>query len=192
MSKELLKKILGDLYTDAIGEKLGDNELAVINDGSYVPRHKLADKDQEAKDLKGQLKDRDTQLEDLKPKAAGNADLLLQIDKLKNDNQKTQQEYDQKLAATTLNSAIELAIHKAGAKNVKAVRALLNAENIKLNGDILIGLEDQVKTLRESDAYLFGETSTTTVGGGSNPPGGSGGKTGTGMNDFIRTMAGRQ
>jgi len=190
MSKELLKKILGDLYTDAMGEKLGDNELAVINDGSYVPRQKLADKDQEVKDLKAQLKERDTQLDDLKPKAAGNADLLQQIEKLKSDNQKTQQEYEQKLSATALNSAIDLAIHKAGAKNVKAVRALLSTEGIKLDGDKLIGFDDQVKTLRESDAYLFGE-STGPVGGGSNPPGGTG-KTGTGMNDFIRTMAGRQ
>jgi Phage minor structural protein GP20. len=191
MSKELLKSLLGDLYTDAIGEKLGDKELAVVNDGSYVPRQKFNEKEQESKDLRKQMQDRDKQLDELKTKAAGNEEMQKQIETLKSDNQKTQQEFESKLAAQKLDSAIELAIHQAGAKNVKAVRALLNAENIKLDGEKLFGFDDQLKTIKESDAYLFNEGGKPPVGGGSNPAGGGGGQQSIGMNDFIRTMAGR-
>jgi hypothetical protein len=35
------------------------------------------------------------------------------------------------------------------------VEALLNKDSIKLDGDKLLGLEDQLKALKESDAYLF-------------------------------------
>ena len=189
----ILKELLGDLYTEEIAKKIGDKELAVINDGSYVPRQKLNEKEQEAKDLRKQLDDRDKQLDDLKIKAAGNEDLQKQIQTLKDENHNTKQEFEGKMAAQRTNSAIELAIHQAGAKNVKAVRALLNSEAIKLDGEKLLGFDDQIKGLRESDAYLFNEGGSGTVGGGSNPPaGGGGGKPGTvGMNDFIRTMAGR-
>ena len=189
----ILKDLLGDLYTEEIAKKIGDKELAVINDGSYVPRAKLNEKEQENKDLRQQLKDRDTQLDDLKSKAAGNDDLQKQIDTLKSDNQKAAQEYEGKLSEQRLNSAIELAVHQAGAKNVKAVRALLNSDLIMLDGEKLLGFDDQIKGLRESDAYLFGESAPNTVGGGSNPPAGGGGNKPAdgGMNNFIRTMAGR-
>lgn len=188
----ILKELLGDLYTEDIAKKIGDKELAIVNDGSYVPRQKLNEKEQEAKDLRKQILDRDKQLDDLKTKAAGNAEMQQQIESLKTENQKTQQDYEGKLSTQKLNSAIELAIHQAGAKNVKAVRALLNADNIKLDGEKLFGFDDQIKGLRESDIYLFNEGGTGPVGSGSNPAGGAGGKTSeVGMNDFIRSMAGR-
>src|SRR5690606_41719381 len=44
-------------------------------------------------DLKNQIKDRDTQLEDLAEKAKGNEDLLKQINDLKDLNEKTAKDY---------------------------------------------------------------------------------------------------
>lgn len=188
----ILKELLGELYTDEIAKKIGDKELAVINDGSYVPRQKFNEKDQEVKDLRKQIQDRDKQLDDLKTKAAGNEEMQKQIETLKTENQKAAQDFEGKMASQQLNSAIELAIHQAGAKNVKAIKALLNADNIKLDGEKLLGFDDQIKALRESDTYLFNEGGKPSVGGGSNPAGGGGGKPATmEMNDFIRSMAGR-
>ena len=47
------------------------------------------------------------------------------------------------------------ALANVGAKNPKAVKALLDLEKISLDGENLIGLSDQVKILEESDPYLF-------------------------------------
>lgn len=54
-----------------------------------------------------------------------------------------------------LESKIDLAITNAKAKNVKAVKANLDLEKIKLDGDKLLGFDDQIEALKKSDAYLF-------------------------------------
>lgn len=54
-----------------------------------------------------------------------------------------------------LESKIDLAINNAKARNVKSVKANLNLEKIKLDGDKLLGFDDQIEELKKSDAYLF-------------------------------------
>ena len=54
-----------------------------------------------------------------------------------------------------LESKIDLAINNAKSKNIKSVKANLDLEKIKLDGDKLLGFDDQIKALKESDAYLF-------------------------------------
>ena len=170
MSKEFLKSLLGDLYTDAIGEKLGDKELAIINDGSYIPRQKFNEKDQEAKELKAQLKTRDQQLEDLKIKAAGNEELTKQLEDLKRTNLETQQEYENRLKEQARDFAIDRAIGDAKARNAKDVRALIDMSKVSLDGENIIGLSDQLEAIKTSDPYLFGDSQPGPVGGGTNPP----------------------
>ena len=46
-------------------------------------------------------------------------------------------------------------INNAKAKNVKSVKANLDLEKIKLDGDKLLGFDDQIEALKKSDAYLF-------------------------------------
>lgn len=54
-----------------------------------------------------------------------------------------------------LESKIDLAINNAKAKNVKSVKANLDLNKIKLDGDKLLGFDDQIEALKKSDAYLF-------------------------------------
>ena len=54
-----------------------------------------------------------------------------------------------------LESKIDLAINNAKAKNVKSVKANLDLDKIKLDGDKLLGFDDQIESLKKSDAYLF-------------------------------------
>ena len=41
------------------------------------------------------------------------------------------------------------------ARNIKSVKANLNLENVKQDGDTLIGIKEQVDKLIETDPYLF-------------------------------------
>lgn len=59
------------------------------------------------------------------------------------------------IAKVRLESKIDLAINNAKAKNVKSVKANLDLEKIKLDGDKLLGFDDQIEALKKSDAYLF-------------------------------------
>ena len=108
-------------------------------------------------DYKQQIKDRDKQLEDLSKKVKDNEELTAEIERLKEENKKATNELQEKLDKQAFDFALEKSLTKAGAKNPKAVKALLNTENIKLDGETLLGLDDQLKQLKESDAYLFGE-----------------------------------
>ncbi|MCM3705323.1 phage scaffolding protein [Cytobacillus firmus] len=150
-----LKELLGEeLYKQVMG-KVGDSKIAIVSDGNWFPKEKFDAVNTENKDLKKQLKDRDTQLTDLQGKAQGNEDLQKQIQQLQNANKKATDDYEAKLAQQSFDFALKEALSGAKAKNPKAVEALLNKDAIKLDGDKLLGLDDQLKAIKESDAYLF-------------------------------------
>jgi myosin heavy subunit len=164
--KELLEKL-------ANGESTVDDVLKAIDeaDKDKVPRSRLNDKIEDIKDLQKQLSDRDKQLKDLSKKAEGNEDLQNQIKQLQDDNKKVKDDYEQKLKEKTFDFSLEKALADAKAKNPRAVKALLNREAIKLDGDKLLGLEEQLKSLQESDGYLFGDNEPAGLKGRQpNPP----------------------
>lgn len=66
-----------------------------------------------------------------------------------------QKKYDTDIAQAKLDSALELALVQSKAKNTKAVKALLDMGNIKIDGDKLLGLEDQLSKLKTDADYLF-------------------------------------
>lgn len=139
----------------ALGLTPEQADSVITGFGTMVPKTRLDEKIQEAKDYKSQLDARDKQLAELEPKAAGNDALLQQIQKLQDDNKNAQTEYENKLAETQRTFALDSALSGAKVKNLKAVKALLDAEKIKLDGDKLSGLEEQLEALKTSDAYLF-------------------------------------
>ena len=59
------------------------------------------------------------------------------------------------IAKIKLDSKIDLAINNAKARNVKSVKANLDFDKIKLDGDKLLGFDDQIEALKKSDSYLF-------------------------------------
>ena len=111
----------------------------------------------QVEDYKTQLADRDKQLKDLGEKAKGNEELTAQIEELKQQNEATKTEYEEKLQKQSFDHVLEKSLIGAKVKNVKAVKALLDVDMIKLDGDTLKGLDEQLKNLKESDSYLFEE-----------------------------------
>jgi hypothetical protein len=150
-----LKDLLGEDLYNQVMKKSGDNKIAIVSDGNWFPKDKFDQVNSDNKDLKKQLKDRDSQLSDLKTKAAGNEDLTKQINDLTEQNKKTAADYQAKLDQQSFDFALKDALSGAKAKNPKAVEALLNKDSIKLDGDKLLGLDEQLKGIKESDSYLF-------------------------------------
>lgn len=150
-----LKELLGEeLYTQVM-EKAGDHKIDIVSNGQWIPKAKFDELNESVKEYKQQLKTRDQQLEGLKAKAAGHEDLQKQIADLQAKNQQIQQEYEAKIQQQQFDFALESALRDAKAKNPKAVKALLNTEAIKLVDGQLAGLEEQIKSLKETDDYLF-------------------------------------
>ncbi len=124
---------------------------------NMIPKHRFDEVNEEKKELKNQLEERDAQLKELKVKASGNDELTAKITELEKLNKATKEEYEAKMSVLKKETAIELKLKDEKAKNIKAVKALLDLEKVSLDGDNLVGLDEQLKTLKESDAYLFGE-----------------------------------
>ena len=158
--KELLEKLIA-------GESSVDDVLNAINDseGDKVPRTRLNAKIQEVKDLEAELQNRNQQLDDLSKKASGSDDLANEIQALKDANAKQQTEYEGKLQQQAFDIKLSDALREAKVRNPKAVKALLDADAIKLDGDKLLGLDDQLGALKESDAYLFASDEKPALGG---------------------------
>lgn len=152
-----LKKLLKDAGLDdtKIDEAVEGAKKELPN--HFIPKDKYNSTSEELKEIKGQLSERDKQLEELSGKAKGNEELTKQIQQLQEANKTTQTEYEKKLQQQQFDFALDKSLSAAKVKNTKALKALLDMDTIKLDGENLKGLEEQLKTIKESDGYLFAE-----------------------------------
>lgn len=117
---------------------------------------KLAQAEEQVADLQNQIGDRDKQLKKLEKATGDNQELAQEIDKLRKENEQRSKDFQVKIAEQAKDFAIGNALRDAGAKNVKATRALLDMDKVSVGEDgQLSGLSDQLEELQKTDAYLF-------------------------------------
>lgn len=152
-----LKDILGDDLYKQVKEKLGDTEVIVVDPNDpMVPKRRLDEVIAERNRYKEMVEERDSQLADLKTWAKDNEALKAQIAELQAKNKQVTEDYEKQLEEQRFAFAIERAVAKADARNVKAVVALLDTSKISLDGENLLGFDEQIAALKKSDPYLFG------------------------------------
>lgn len=120
---------------------------------------KVGSLENQIEDYKQQLTERDTQLEELKKVDAEG--LQAKIEELQQTNETQKTEYENQLEQQAFEHKLESTLSNAKVKNTKAVKALLDTEKIKLDGDKLLNLDDQLESLKESDSYLFEQEEST-------------------------------
>ena len=152
-----LKELLGEDLYDQVKERIGTTEIIVVDpDNPMVPKRRLDEVIAERNRYKEMVEERDSQLADLKTWAKDNEVLKAQIAELQAKNKQATEDYEKQLKDQRFAFAIERAVAKADARNVKAVVALLDASKISLDGENLIGFDEQVAALKKSDPFLFG------------------------------------
>lgn len=110
----------------------------------------------EVSGLKTQVGDRDKQLETLKASAGDNADLKKQIEDLQTENVTAKANHESELNQLKIDFAVEKALTGAKAKNIKAVKALLELDDAKLDRDGNVkGLAEQIEKLTSGDDTKF-------------------------------------
>ncbi|HHQ2494207.1 TPA: phage scaffolding protein [Enterococcus faecium] len=114
--------------------------------------------EQQATQYQEQLEKNQNELNDFKANAKGNEDLTKQLEDLQSRFDEIKTSSEQQIADLKKSSAIDLALTQAGAKNIKAAKALLDSESLELTDEGLKGLDDQLAALKESDGYLFGQS----------------------------------
>lgn len=148
MKREELKNL--GLSDEQVGSVMAmhSNELNTV-------RADLTSIQQERDSLSEQLKTNQDELAKMKDAVKDNEDLKSRFDELQTKFDEAQSDSANKLTQVRKDSAIDMALMKAQARNPKAIKALLDTETIKFDDDGLHGLNEQIDKLKESDGYLF-------------------------------------
>lgn len=135
-----------------------------------VPKVKYNEVAETKKKLEADLAARDTQLEELKKTAGASEDLKKQIETLQADNKTAKEKYEADLKDLTLTNAVKMAI--AGKVHDESlVSGLVDKSKLVIDGDKVVGLDDQLKTLQEAKAFLFKKAADGDNGGIGTKPG---------------------
>ena len=140
-----IEKSLAKKAADASAEELK----------GYVSKEDYDTVDQQRKQAETSVADYKTQLETLKTTAGDNEALKTQIADLQTQNQQKEQEHKQELTELKMMSAIKMAI-AADAQDSDLVAGLVDRKKLILGDDGKVtGLDEQIKTLKESKPFLF-------------------------------------
>lgn len=149
MKREELKEL--GLTDEQIGSIMALHGVTVNELNSRV-----STAEQQATQYQEQLEKNQNELNDFKANAKGNEDLTKQLEDLQSRFDEIKTSSEQQIADLKKSSAIDLALTQAGAKNIKAAKALLDSESLELTDEGLKELDEQLAALKESDGYLFG------------------------------------
>ena len=179
MPLQKLKPLFGDgaLTFEQFSAALAASQeikLADLSTGTYVDKNKYEAKDRELQAANKQLGELQTTLK----KFDG-----VDVEALRTQISDAQKKYDTDVAALRLQFAVSTALQAAGARNHKVAAAALDASKLKLNGETVEGLSEQIEALKKSDAYLFTVTETGPEGTGAGGGSGGGGKKTDEMSD---------
>lgn len=119
-----------------------------------IPKDKYNELAETKKRLEADLSERDQQLEDLSKSAGLTEELKTQIEQLKQENQAAKEQYEKELQDLTLSSAIKSAI-SGKVHDEELVLSLFDREKLVIDGDKIVGLDEQLKELQESKSFLF-------------------------------------
>jgi len=112
---------------------------------------------EENESLKNSIKEKDSEIEKFKQENPD--DLRKQIETL--NNEKTawtsqKEELNKTISSIKLDKELSIGLINYKCKNVKAVKNLLDMDKISLDDKgVLNGFDEQIKSLKESDGYLF-------------------------------------
>lgn len=146
MTKEQLLEL--GLSEEQIKEVFRLNGIAVNNAKDEAETIKA-----ENERLKEQLEKANTAIEEFKEMDIEG--IKAAADEYKAKYEETENKYKEELEKIKFNHALDKALAKAKARNTKAVRALLDLDNLKLTDDKILGLDEQLEKIKEENDYLF-------------------------------------
>ena len=188
-----IKDIIGEEAYKALPDdkkkELDKQDFEDVSEGKFIPKDRFDQVNEQAKEYKKQVGERDTQITNLKDEFKDAAGLKEKVEKLELDNKTQKESYDKQLSDISFNNALEKGLGAFNVKDKKLIMALIDKDKLKADGESIIGLKEQIEPLQKSHEYLFNQevkgTGTFITGGGADPNPTSG-------NDNIATVLGKR
>nr|DAQ25333.1 MAG TPA: minor structural protein [Caudoviricetes sp.] len=134
-----------------IAEELADKILEDINK-DYVPSYRYKEVKDSVESLNSEISKRDKQIDGLKKLSGNKEELEAEINSLKEANKKAKEEAEENLKAIRKDNAITEYLYNQRVNNVGVLKKLLNNQDIKYEDEKLIGIDEQMKALREDNS----------------------------------------
>ena len=174
LSQEVIDKIMAENGKDIATEQKKADKIIQERDS-----YKL-----KAENLEIQVNDANAEIQKFKDMDVEG--IRQAADDWKEKAEKAEADANKQISEMKFDYALTAALTGAKAKNVKAVKALLDMEGLKLNDDKIIGLDEQLSQIKADNDYLFeSDTPVPTFVKGTN--GGSGGISGKKPNEMTYT-----
>jgi phage minor structural protein GP20 len=142
-----------DLLKLGLTEEQAEKVLSVNAEQlkGFIPKVRFDEVNNAKKQAEKDLSERDKQLETLKNSTGDVETLKNTIKQLQDENKAATDKYNAELAEIKLAGAVDTALLGADALNVKAVKALLDMSKIKMDGDVLLGINEQIESLKKAE-----------------------------------------
>ncbi|WP_315076207.1 phage scaffolding protein [uncultured Clostridium sp.] len=154
-----IKDIIGEEAFNALSEdkrkELGKKDFEDIGSGNFIPKIRFDQVNEQAKEYKKQSEQKDTQLSKLKEEYKDVDGLKEKVEKLELDNKTQKETYDKQLSDINFSNALEKGLGAFNVKDKKLIMALIDKDKLKVDGDSVIGLKEQIEPLKTSHDYLF-------------------------------------
>lgn len=123
----------------------------------YIAKHQYEEVCTEREKLKKTIKENEAALEELKKSAGDATSLTEQIQKLQKEAKEKEAAYQKEVKELRMNNAIKLAL-TGKVHDEELTAGLIDKTKLILGEDgTITGLEEQMKALKESKAFLFKE-----------------------------------
>lgn len=159
---DFLKDVLGEDFS-SFSEKIESFnnahpesriKLCNLSEGNYVSRGKYREKEAELVRLKEEL--------DALKSEDGASKLSEELALLNEKYEKDTGDLRAQIEKVKFDGAVDLALFQSGARSVKAVRALLNLDDVVLTDEGLEGLIPQLDALKQESGFLFRSGTSST------------------------------
>ena len=171
-----LKQIIGEeLFNQLPEEKKKEyakQDLQDVSEGKYVPKDRFDQVNQQSKDYKEQVSERDRQIESLKNEFKDVDGLKDKVEQLTRDNAKQKEDYENQIKTINFNNALKASLSSYNCKDEDYLMSKIDRNSIKLNSDgTIFGLKEQVEAFKKGHEYLLEKeikgTGSFNTGGGS-------------------------
>ena len=159
-----LKELLGEELYKQVSEKLGDKKI-IINDGSYLPKNKFDEKNEEVKILKEKVTSLEKTAKDTETLVKDNEDLKSKYSSLQEQSKKDLESKDKQISHITKKTALSKSLQEKGARYSDLLIKEFDLDTLELEGETVKDFDTLLNPLKERYKDMF----TTTEVKGNDP-----------------------